>query len=240
MIRVVLFYAAGLPITLLFSLLALAGGAVGASRGWFDWVHRSWSRLLLRLAGVRVAAEGLDQLSENEPQVIVCNHQSIFDIPVLFATLPASLRFVAKRELSRIPLFAGAMRTAGHVFIDRGDRAQAIEAMREAGVRMRREGLTLVLFPEGTRSPDGRLRSFKKGAFALAAETRTAIVPVAVHGGARILPKGDARLEPGTMQLRCGPRIELERGEPVDRDAIRRQSRDAIASMLRAIRASRP
>lgn len=240
MIRLVLFYAAGLPLTLLFSLLALAGGAVGASRGWFDWIHRSWSRLLLRLAGLRVAAEGLDQLTENEPQVIVCNHQSIFDIPVLFATLPVSLRFVAKRELSRIPLFAGAMRKAGHVFIDRGDRAQAIEAMREAGVRMRREGLTLVLFPEGTRSRDGRLRSFKKGAFALAAETRTAIVPVAVHGGARTLPKGGARLEPGTMQLRCGPRIELERGEPVDRDAIRLRSRDAIASMLRAIRASRP
>ena len=136
-------------------------------------------------------------------------------------------------------MFAGAMRRAGHVFIDRGDRAQAIAAMDEAGARMRREGLTLVLFPEGTRSRDGRLRAFKKGAFALAAETRTPIVPVAVHGGARVLPEGGGRLEAGTIRIRCGPRIELRPGEPVDRESIRRRSRDAIATMLRTLRASR-
>ena len=239
MIRLVLFYAAGLPLTLGFSLLALAGGLAGAPHAWFDGIHRGWSRLLLRLAGLRVEAEGLASLADNEPQVIVCNHQSIFDIPALFAALPVSLRFVAKIELSRVPVFAGAMRRAGHVFIDREDRAQAIAAMDEAGARMRREGLTLVLFPEGTRSRDGRLRPFKKGAFALAAETRTPIVPVAVHGGARVLPKGGGRLEPGTVRIRCGERIEFEPGEPIDREAIRRRSRDAVASMLRSLRASR-
>lgn len=239
-IRLVLFYAAGLPVTFCFSLLALAGGLVGAPHGWFDWVHRSWSRLLLGLAGLRVEAEGLASLSQKEPQVIVCNHQSLFDIPALFAALPVSLRFVAKIELSRVPFFAGAMRRAGHVFIDRADRAQAIAAMEEAGARMRRHGLTLVLFPEGTRSRDGRLRAFKKGAFALAAETHTSIVPVAVHGGARVLPKGAGRLEPGTIRIRCGRRIELEPGAPVDREAIRGRSRDAVAAMLRSLRASGP
>ena len=239
MIRLVLFYAVGLPLTLVFSVLALAGGLAGAPHAWFDWIHRSWSGLLLRLAGLRVEAEGLASLSQNEPQVIVCNHQSLFDIPALFAALPVSLRFVAKIELSRVPVFAGAMRRAGHVFIDRDDRAQAIAAMDEAGARMRREGLTLVLFPEGTRSRDGRLRAFKKGAFALAAETRTSLVPVAVHGGAGALPKGGGRLEPGTIRIRCGRRIEIEAREPVDREQIRRRSRDEIAAMLRDLRSER-
>lgn len=236
MTRLAAFLIAGLPVTLLFSLLALVGGLVGARRGWFDWIHRRWSRLLLWLAGTRVVAEGLEALSEREPQVLVCNHASLLDIPALFAALPVSLRFVAKIELSRVPVFAGAMRRAGHVFIDRADRDQAIAAMRRAGRRMQREGLTLVLFPEGTRSRDGRLRPFKKGAFALAAETGTAVVPVAIHGGARVLPKGRRRLEPGTIRLRCGRRIELARDEPTDPDEVRRASRQAVAAMLRSMR----
>lgn len=237
MIRLTVFLAAVLPLTLLFSLLALGGGLVGAGPGWFDWIHRSWSRLLLRLAGLRVEVEGLDALSADEPQVLVCNHQSLLDIPVLFASLPVSLRFVAKIELSRIPIFSHAMRRAGHVFVDREDREQAIAAMREAGRRMRREGLTLGLFPEGTRSRDGRLRPFKKGAFALAAETGTAIVPVALHGSAQVMPKGRGRLAPGTIRLRCGRRIELAGDGAVDPDEVRRSSRDAIDAMLRRMRA---
>lgn len=239
MIRLALFLVLAVPTTLLFSLLALVGGIVGAGRGWFDWIHRTWSRLLLRLAGVRVVAEGVEALSSEEPQVLVCNHQSLFDIPALFAALPVSLRFVAKIELSRVPVFAGAMRRAGHVFVDRGDRVQAIDAMQRAGRRMRRDGLTLGLFPEGTRSRDGKLRGFKKGAFALAVETGTAIVPVAVEGGAEILPEGEFRLLPGTIQLRCGERIELDGRESADRNAILETSRDAIARMLGRIRNER-
>lgn len=235
MIRLTAFLAVGLPLTVLFSVLALAGGVVGAGRGWFDWIHRTWSRMLLRLAGTRVEVEGLEALSTGEPQVLVCNHQSLLDIPALFAALPVSLRFVAKVELSRIPVFAGAMRRAGHVFVDREDRDQAIAAMRAAGRRMRAEGLTLGLFPEGTRSRDGRLRPFKKGPFALAVETGTAVVPVALHGGGAILPKGKGRLEPGTLRLRCGRRIEPSDLDRIDRDALRREARDVIASMLRSM-----
>ena len=237
MLRFLFFLLVGGPVTALFSLLALAGAPVGAGRGYFDAIHRSWSRTLLRLAGVRVEADGLEHLREGGPQVLVCNHQSLFDILALFATLPVSLRFVAKMELSRVPLFSWAMRRAGHVFIDRGDRSQAIRAMDAAGERMREERLTLGLFPEGTRSPEGRLQPFKKGAFVLAIDTQTDLVPVAVQGGAAILPKGRRRLESRPIRIRCGERIPLEGMSHEDRDAVLHRARDAIAEMLHDLRA---
>lgn len=237
MLRFLLFLLVGGPATALFSALAMAGAPLRAGKGWYDWIHRTWSRILLELAGVRVAADGLEHLRSGGPQVLVCNHQSLFDILALFAALPVSLRFVAKKELDRIPLFSRAMRRAGHVFIDRDDRSQAIQAMERAGERMRREGLTLGLFPEGTRSAEGRLQRFKKGAFVLAIDTQTDLVPVAVEGGAAVLPKGRRRLEAGEIRIRCAPRIPLEGMRHEDRDEVTRRARDAIAGMLRELRA---
>lgn len=239
MLRFAVFLLLGAPITAVFSAMALAGAPLRAGRDYFDWIHRTWSRLLLGLAGVRVEVEGAENLRVGGPQVLVSNHQSLFDILALFAALPVSLRFVAKVELSRVPLFGRAMRRAGHVFIDRGDRAQAVEAMTRAGERMREEGLSLGLFPEGTRSPEGRLQPFKKGAFVLAIDTQTDLVPVAVEGGAAILPKGRRRLEARPIRIRCGRRMPLEGKRHEDRDEVLREARDAIASMLHDLRAKR-
>lgn len=239
MLRFAVFLLLGAPITGCFSLLALTGAPFRPGRAYFDRIHRAWARSLLWLAGVRVEVEGVESLRRGGPQVLVCNHQSLFDILALFAGLPVSLRFVAKKELSRIPLFAPAMRRAGHVFIDRSDRSQAVRVMTEAGERMREEGLSLGLFPEGTRSPEGRLQPFKKGAFVLAIDTQTDLVPVAVEGGAAILPKGRRRLEPRPIRIRCGEPMPLEGKRHEHRDEVLREARDAIASMLHDLRAKR-
>lgn len=232
MIRWALFYGLGLPITAAFSLLALAGGAADAPKGWFDWIHRTWSRLLLGIGGVEVEARGLAHLERGGPQVLVVNHQSLLDILALFAALPVSLRFVAKRELSAFPVFAGAMERAGHVFIDRSRRRKAVRAMRRAGERMDEQGLSLAIFPEGTRSADGRLRRFRRGAFSLAIETGADLVPVAVDGGAELLPRGRRRLEPGTLRIRCGETVPLKGRDRRDRDRVLERTRRAIAGML--------
>ncbi len=236
MIRWAAFYGLGLPVTALFSLAAVAGGLVGAPRGWFDAIHRTWSRILLAVAGVRVETGGLEHLRPDAPQVVAANHQSLLDILALFAALPVSLRFVAKAELSRFPVFAGAMRRAGHVFIDRTDRRQAVEAVRRAGERMRDEGLALAVFPEGTRSEDGRLRRFRRGAFSLAIETGAELVPVAVEGGAELLPRGGRRLRPGTIRIRCAEPVSLAGRDREDRDRVLRRTREAIATMLEGMR----
>lgn len=232
MIRYLLFLGAGVPVTFFFSTVSLVGGLLRAPRELHDWVHRNWSRILLRLAGVRLVTEGTENLERHEAVVVVSNHQSLFDIFALFAALPVSLRFVAKKELDGIPVFSNAMRQAGHVFIDRSDRRQAVRTMRCAGERMREEGLALGLFPEGTRSPDGRLLPFKKGPFVLAIDTQTAIVPVAVEGGGRILPKGRRRLEPRPIHVRCGEVRTLRGLGREDRDELLRRTRERIAGML--------
>ncbi len=232
MIRTALFTLTTFASTLFFSLTAMLGGLVRAPRGLYDWVHRNWSRSLLWVAGVRVDATGHEALDPDGSYVFVSNHQSFFDIWAMMATLPASLRFVAKEELSRIPLFATAMRAAGHVFIDRKNPNSAGEAIRRAGQRMRSEGLSLVFFPEGTRSPDGTLQRFKKGSFALAIETQVKLVPVAVDGGGRILPRGAKRPVPGTLRLRCAEPIPLAGLDANDRDGLLEQTQLAISRML--------
>lgn len=222
--------------TLFFSLMGVAGGIVRAGRGWYDWIHRGWSRSILGAAGVRVEAEGLEHLRPGEAHLFISNHQSMFDVWALMAVLPVSLRFVTKQELGRIPIFGAACRSAGHVFIDRSNAARASEAIRAAGKRMQSEGLSLVLFPEGTRSRDGGLGRFKKGAFALAIETQADLVPVAIDGGGRVLPRGARRVRPGVIRLRCATPVPLRGMTAADRDSLAEGTRDTVERMLNRLR----
>lgn len=239
MIRYLAFAGVGLAATLFFSTLAVLGGLLRAPGGFFDWIHRSWSGVVLAAGGIRVAAEGLDNLVPSGPQVVVANHQSLLDILALLRVLPVSLRFVAKEELSGVPLFGTAMRRAGHVFIDRSSRMQAVRAMRGAADRMTEEGLSLGLFPEGTRSREPGLQRFRRGTFVLAIETGTVMVPVAVDGGARILRTDERRLEPGVVHVRCGEPVDLEGLDRDDRDRLLEAARASIAGMLEELRERR-
>ncbi len=222
--------------TTFFSLVGVLGGLVRAPHGLYDWIHRNWSRSVLGAAGVRTDVRGLEHSETGRAQILIANHQSMFDIWALMAAVPASLRFVAKAELARIPLFAAACRAAGHVFIDRTNAEQAVEAIRTAGERMRREGLTLVMFPEGTRSRDGTLGRFRRGAFALAIETEAYLIPTAVDGGGRILPRGARQIRPGVIHIRLAEPVPLEGMTPEDRDELVRDTRDTVSAMLVGLR----
>ena len=238
--RTALFYPVLVVSTFVFSTLAVLGGAVGAGAGLFDWIHRSWGRVLLRAAGVRLEVEGLEHVARDSGQIIVANHQSYFDIWALFAALPVSLRFVAKRELSRIPILASAMRRAGHVFIDRDRASSAGEAIRAAGERVRDEALTLVLFPEGTRSRDGELGRFLRGSFALAIEMQVPLVPTAISGGRGVFPPGSRRVRSGTMTIRLAPPISLEGMDTAGRGTLMEETRGTIAALLGSDRGGTP
>jgi 1-acyl-sn-glycerol-3-phosphate acyltransferase len=181
-----------------------------------------------------VDAAGLQHLERQKAAILVSNHQSNFDIFSLLAALPVSIRFVSKRELARIPLLAQAMKAAGHVFIDRSDRRGSVLAMRHAAERMMTEGLYLGLFPEGTRSKDGRLGDFKKGSFVLAIETQLPIVPIAIDGGYRLASRG--RIRPGTIRVRVGSPIPTEGRGLADRDEVAAEVREAVALQLRVLR----
>ena len=235
MLRTAVFWVVTVPATAFFSTVSIVGGLLRAPAGLHDWVHRHWGRTELWAAGVRTTITGLENVSLSSPQIFVANHQSIFDIFAILANVPASVRFVAKKELGRIPIFALAMRAAGHIFIDRKDRLGAGKAMRTAGERMKRDRLSLGLFPEGTRSPTGQLREFKKGTFALAIQTQVPIVPLAVDGGYEVSTRG--RIHSGHMRLALATPIPTAGKTPEDRDSVMMDVREEIEGLLEAGRA---
>jgi len=232
LIRTAWFWIVTVPATAFFSLVSVAGGLLRAPASLHDWVHRSWGRTELWAAGVRTRVTGLEHVSQTAPQIFAANHQSIFDIFVILAHIPASIRFVAKKELGQLPFLGMGMRAAGHVFIDRKDRRGASEAMRLAGKRMKRDRLSLGLFPEGTRSKAGELGEFKRGTFALAIETQVPIVPLAVGGGYRVSTRG--RIRAGCMFLSLAEALPTEGKTADDREVVRIAVREEISSMLEA------
>ena len=159
-----------------------------------------WGRAFLSLSGCRLRVEGEADLPAGGA-VLVSNHQSLVDIPLLLAAFPRPVKFLAKRELGEIPLFGKAMAAAGNLFVDREDPRDAVLLLRDAGARVR-AGTLLVVFPEGTRSPDGSIGDFKTGAFFIAQRSGMPVVPVYIDGGNRALPKGSLRFRPTELFAR--------------------------------------
>ena len=196
-----------------------------------DYFHnyaRVWARFGLWLTGMRLEVEGLETLDPNRPVIYMANHLSNFDILALFASLPGQFRWLAKQELFRIPLFGFAMRRCGYIPVDRADRARAIESMKEAASRIQ-AGASVMIFPEGTRSPDGRLLPFKKGGFHLALHARVPIVPIAISGSREAMPKKELRIHPTTIRLRICPPVATSGLTADDRDLLIAKVRESIS-----------
>jgi 1-acyl-sn-glycerol-3-phosphate acyltransferase len=160
---------------------------------------RAWSRLILKTTGVSVRVDGMERIVPGTTYVFVSNHQSIYDIPVLFASLPYQLRIIAKASLARFPVLGWHLSRGGHLFVDRRrpDRAGILKRWRDLVA----DGLSLIIFAEGTRSPDGRVARFKAGSFFLAIQAGLPIVPLAVINTRQVMPKGRLRTEPAHVRL---------------------------------------
>lgn len=189
---------------------------------------RNWCVSLLWGGGVKVEFEGLDNLEPRRPAVMVSNHESWYDVFALAGLLPVDYRFVGKKELQKVPFFGPAWIACGHIPIDRANRKAAIESLRIAGEKIRREQAVVVMFPEGTRSSDGELLPFKKGAFMLALELGVPIIPVGISGSRRLMPKGSFLVRPGRMRVRIGRPIEIDGRTVADRDALMEETREAV------------
>jgi len=177
-------------------------------------ITRLWTRLILKICGVAVKVNGLSQLDPKQQYVFMVNHQSHIDIPVLVQSLPAfQLRWIAKRELLWVPFFGWAMWAAKHITVNRSDRFDASGSLKKAKQRMK-AGISLVIFPEGTRSSDGNLLPFKRGGLLLAVKTQTPIVPVTISGSSAILPKGDWRIRGGQIEVTVGAPVFVENYRP--------------------------
>ncbi len=165
-----------------------------------------------------------------QPCVYVANHSSWLDPLAVVDVLPDSVRFTPKIELMRVPLFGDALKAGKHPAIDRHNRASAVAAYEKAAA-MIREGISAIVFPEGTRSHDGNLQEFKKGPFVLAIVAQVPVVPLWIAGAREALPRGTLRLRPGPIEVRVGPSIPTVGLSYEDRDEVLKRCRNAMVEL---------
>jgi 1-acyl-sn-glycerol-3-phosphate acyltransferase len=188
------------------------------------------ARLGIRAAGVRVEITGLEHVPKGRSCIFLANHVSNLDPPILFPAIPGQAAVMLKRELMRIPLLGTAMRMAGFVPVERRSGREAAQASVTAAAAAVRAGMHFLIFPEGTRSRDGRLGAFKRGPFYLAMETKAPIVPVAISGTQRLMPKGSMRIHPGVARVQMLPAVWP--AQYADRDELMNAVREAIREAL--------
>jgi len=169
------------------------------------WCARAWAWLILATTGVSVTVEGLERLRPGDTYVFISNHQSIYDIPVIFASLPFQLRIIAKESLGNFPFLGWHLRRAGHLLVDRSspDRAGILKRWR----RLVDDHLSLIIFPEGTRSRDGQVSKFKAGSFMLALDAGLTVVPLSISGTIDVMKKGGVTTRPGRVRLVVHPPV---------------------------------
>jgi 1-acyl-sn-glycerol-3-phosphate acyltransferase len=193
---------------------------------------RLWGWLILKIAGVRMQVTGLEHLDPKRPCIYMCNHLGSFDIFALLACLPVQFRWLAKAELFRIPILGWGMSAAGYISLDRSRRRSAYESM-EIAARKIREGVSVVIFPEGTRSFDGTMLPFMNGGFNLAIRAGVPLVPITIHGTWEIMPRTTKRVKKGNIRIVIDQPIET-------RDCTMKDRRRLMAETERRIRANLP
>jgi len=187
---------------------------------------RLWANSILWVIRAKVTVTGAGKLDPNRPYIYMPNHQSNADIPVLLGRLPVQFRWLAKAELFKIPIFGRAMRKVGYISIDRSDRKSAFESLAQAALTIR-NGTSVLIFPEGTRSPDGRILPFKKGGFVLSVDAGVPIVPVIIRGTRSIVPKKHFIIRPA--------RVTMEILDPVETSDYTRKTKDQLLEKIRSI-----
>jgi 1-acyl-sn-glycerol-3-phosphate acyltransferase len=188
-----------------------------------------WAKILLRITSVRVTVEGRENILRGGAQVFMANHQSGFDILIVLANIDTYFAWIAKKELFAIPVFGRALARTGAIAIDRKNFVRAMRSIQDASRRIR-EGKSVMTFPEGTRSMDGRIHPFKKGVFHLALKAGVPIVPVTIVGSGGIMPKKSLRVHPGHVTLVIDKPIDVSRYTEETLDDLLNRVYDVIAS----------
>jgi 1-acyl-sn-glycerol-3-phosphate acyltransferase len=203
-----IFFISVIALTLVYAPMAFF--TVILSRQLARKVARSWNLYVLGIGGVKVRVVGREKLDKAERYVFISNHQSALDIPIIYIGIGEQISFIAKKELFMIPIFGWAMWAVGHISIDRGNARKAHASIAKAVRRLNREKVSLVLFPEGTRSKDGKVLGFKTASFTLALQAGVKLVPVAIKGAIDRLPPKSKRIVPGEVVLEIGDPIAVE------------------------------
>ena len=197
----------GTAVTSVISMIIMLFDRQGKS---VQFIMSKWAWFLLKLAGVKIEVNGLENLTRGESYIFISNHASLLDIPTVCLGLPFQLRFLAKKELFKIPLFGPALLSAGHIKIDRGNLESAVKSLKEAAIVLKKRGYSALVFAEGTRSLNGEVGRFKKGGVILALSMGIPIVPVSISGSASLAAKGVYLVKSGGIKMTIGKPISTE------------------------------
>lgn len=239
MLRTAYAWTMGVILTLFWSTLGLVTWPVSPRGELYLKFARIWSGMILRGLSIPLEVEREAELDPEHPFLFMSSHRSVFDIFALFLATRHSLRMVAKRELFFIPIFGWALWMCGFIPIDRSNRESAIGSLAEAARKVR-QGISVLVFPEGTRGSGDGLLPFKKGGFVLALEAGVPVVPIAILGSERIMPKGSFKVGRGRIRVRLGRPIPTAGRGPGARDALMSEVRHAIETLGRPVAAASP
>jgi 1-acyl-sn-glycerol-3-phosphate acyltransferase len=197
------------------------------------WFARTWAKINLKTMSVRVEMEGLDRVNVSEPAVYAVNHSSALDILLLYASLPMQFRIMAKKELFAYPFLGWHLRRSGQIPVDQEDARASLRSLNRASETLR-DGMPLVVFPEGGRSPDGQLLEFMGGAFYAALKAKVPVVPVVILGARDLLPMNSFHVLPGTVEMIfCDP-VPTNGMTPRDMDKLSARVRQVMADVYYA------
>jgi 1-acyl-sn-glycerol-3-phosphate acyltransferase len=216
MIRTIIAWVIYICTTVILGTVAIFLSLFDSSGNIPHLVARLWGKIQLRTTGTTVKIQGQENIDPRKSYILVSNHQSNFDIFALLGYLPIQFRWTAKAELFRIPFLGWSMSRIGYIPIERDRPKKAYRSMLRAAEKVQK-GVSVMIFPEGTRSPDGSLQRFKKGVFLIALKSQAPILPIAICGTGKIMQKGDWRTYPGKVQIIIDPAIET-RGIPPQKE----------------------
>ncbi len=218
-------------ITLFCAIAVIVASAVRRDGPAIQRIVRFWSRVFLAIAPISLHVEGREHIDPSLQYIFVGNHQSNFDIPVAFLAAPVSIRFLAKKEVFRIPVLAQAMTAMGIVKTDRNAGGRAHTVINEGVAEAKRRGHSLLIFPEGTRSIDGRVAEFRKGAFRLAIANQLPVVPISIEGTGAAWRPGAKVFYPGKVRVIIHPPIPTADLALTDITRLRNQAQETVTSV---------
>jgi 1-acyl-sn-glycerol-3-phosphate acyltransferase len=196
-------------IAIVFSVIVLLITPINYKGKISDPVVKCWAKIMLMISFIKIKRIGLENILPGGSYIYISNHSSMFDILIALAGIPSDIRFVSKKQLFKIPIFGWAMTMAGYISIDRDRSLKAMRSIEEAAQKIK-NGISVILFAEGTRSKDGLIQPFKRGPFLLASKTKVPIIPVTINGASKILPKKSLYLKGGTLEIIFGSPVPTE------------------------------
>jgi 1-acyl-sn-glycerol-3-phosphate acyltransferase len=222
----------------LIILATIAFGTVSVCVSFFDpagrmtdRIARAWARLLLRIAGVRLRLEGLERIDPSGTHLFAGNHLSLFDTPVVLSSIPSRFLFLVNARYVRLPFLGTHLRRTGHFSVDPGDTRASLRILTAAARAVRERKLSILVFPEGTRSRDGRVGEFREGAAYLAIKAGIPVIPFAIHGTREVLPTGSVHVRGGIVKVVFGAPVDTAAYTVKDRAALNDLLREKVASM---------